>query len=194
MKLSEIACNIMTGDGMFVDGTGIVSDLIKLQTANEYGDDLSHAGVFFRLDEELKGMLAFMGLAELATTNVGDLWVGEMWYGKSFDVHPASKYISISDGKCFLGVAPAVVRCQPEKVLEKVKWFIRNRPEYGIIEFPKILVNHIFKFKVDPETILPVCSIALEECYLACGVSFEQSLSDPNDFNGIVAGFVEIEL
>ena len=190
MKLSEVESNICTGDAMLVDGhapgvSNAVSNLIEDGEERFTGDgSFSHAGVFFRLDEELVGMLG---------GNLNDPWVGEMWLGKGFDVHPANKFISISDGKCYLGVAPALVRSQPEVVLATIKKLIRTRPEYGAVDYPLIAISRIFHLKIDPSHTLLVCSTALEEIFLACGVQFHEGLAVPSDFDTIVAGVVEVE-
>lgn len=180
-KLSEVESNIFTGCAVLIDGTGLVSDLIKLDTNGRF----SHAGVFFRLDEEL--------VTILGEGVVGELYVGEMWYGKSFDTHKASAFLSISDGKCFMGFPPACVYENQALVLKEVKNLIRTHPAYGLEEFPIILASHLFGVKEDPSKINPVCSIALELCWKPCGVVFKQSLADPADFDTISAGTVEIE-
>ena len=190
MKLSEIESQIYTGDAMLVDGKApgldnVISNLI------EDGEELfikdgsfSHAGVFFRLDAEL---------AEMLGGQVNDLWTGEMWMGRGFDIHPSNQAISISNGKCYLGVAPAIVRKQPEVVLATIKKFIRTKPEYGAISYPLIANSRIFHVQIDPSHTLLVCSTALEEIYLACGVQFPEGLAVPSDFDSIVAGTEELE-
>jgi len=181
MKFKDVEADIVTGDAILVDGKGIVSELIEVGTDG----DKSHAGIFFRLDAEL---------ADLLGGFINDLYVGEMWLGKSFDVHPANRYLSDSDGTCYLGVAPAAVRMQQDKVLDKIKWFIKTQPVYGLKEFPLMFADRIFHIQIDPNTILPVCSVALQECWELCGVHFKISLAAPTDFDDIVAGTVQIEL
>lgn len=191
MKLSDIKDQIQTGDLVLVDGTGFVSDAIKELTNGRF----SHVGIFFRLTEKLRQLFIVMKLeGDWINAKEGNLCVGEMWYGKSFDVHLVSQCVSLSDGTCYLGVAPWAVRSQPDKVLAEVEHLVRTQPVYGLKEFPLILADHVFGTGVDPETIAPVCSIAAELCYIPCGVKFQQEDADPSDFDSIVAGTMKLEL
>ena len=189
MKFGDIESQIFTGDALLVDGTGIVSDLIEIDTLGRF----SHAGIFFRLTPELIFVLVNSNHPDITNAKPGDLWVGEMWLSKSFDTHPANKFLSISGGKYYLGVAPECVRSQPDKVLAGIVELIRTQPTYGLVEFPEIFFFHIFHIQVTPSKSIMVCSGAVEYIWTPCGVKFVYSLAYPADFDTLVAGVVQIE-
>ena len=171
MKYSDLRDQIQTGDLMLIEGERFASRVIEVFTRGRF----SHVGVFWR-------------------DTAGGVWIAEEIESIGYHCVPASSALSEQSGDVYLGVAPAPVRQQPDKVMEVVQKFRsdKNLQPYGWITLPRVLAAH-FGAHIDPEKVQAVCSIFAQRCYMACGIKFE-TLCDPSDFDGLVAGTELIEI
>lgn len=171
MNYEELRPQIKTGDLLLVDGTGIISDIIEAFTEGRF----SHVAVIFQMGE--------------------GLFIAEEWQGVGFQIMPLSQKLAEVAGKAYLGVAPAIVRANPGKVLAEISEY-RVTPSlqpYGYGTLGKVLAAHQFGQKFDPEEVQAVCSVFAERCYVRAGMAFS-SLLDPSDFDTICVGVVQIEI
>ena len=171
MKYSDLRDQIRTGDLMLVEGTRLASEIIEHFTGGRF----SHVGVFWR-------------------DTSGGVWVAEEIEEVGYHCIPASSALAEQSGPVYLGVAPVPVRQQPEKVMEVVQKFRSDKSlqPYGWITLPKVLVAH-FGAHIDPERVQAVCSVFAQRTWMNCGMKFE-TLADPSDFDGLVAGTELIEI
>lgn len=170
MKYDDIRNQIQTGDLLLCDGNGIVSEIIESATEGRF----SHVAVFFWLGE--------------------GLFIAEEWQGVGFQIMPASQKISMVDGKCYWGVAPAVVRENPFGVTDCIDTY-RVTPKlqpYGYGTLAEVLLAHQLGVDISPDSVQAVCSVFAQQCWERCGYVFE-TLADPSDFDALCAGVTIIE-
>ena len=171
MKYEELRPQIQTGDLMLVDGKGFVSDVIKAATDGRF----SHVGVFFRMGD--------------------GIFVAETYEGEGFNIKPASQRLAQVTGKVYLGIAPAVVRSNPDKIMAEISEF-RVTPSlqpYGYGTLAPVLAACKLGLDIDPNKVQAVCSTFAERCYIRAGMTFP-SLLDPSDYDTICAGVVQIDI
>lgn len=183
MRFFDLAPQIQTGDVLVVDGDHIGSNLIEFGTGGRF----SHIAIFFRPTEDMAKVMRIPYIP-------GRLYVAEMFNDEEgFCFHPADQMLTKGQGKLYFGVAPSIVRINPEKVLAKLAEFVGSMPEYGYTTLPLVEAAHLFHVRIDAERVLPVCSTLVQMCWEECGVVFNQSLADPSDYDEMVAGVVEID-
>ena len=172
MRYADLRDQICTGDLMLVSGEKWTSEVIEHFTGGRF----SHVGVFWR-------------------DTAGGVWVAEEIEAVGYHCIPASSAFTEQSGPVFLGIAPVPVRQQPEKVLEVVQKFRSDKSlqPYGWVTLPEVLMAHCFGTRFDPDRVQAVCSILAQRCWMACGMLFE-TLADPSDFDGLVAGTEPIEI
>jgi hypothetical protein len=125
---------------------------------------------------------------------IGDgLFIAQEYEGVGFQVLPASQEIAAYD-KCFLGIAPSIVRLNTDGVLDCISKY-RVTPSlqpYGYATLAKVLLAHQTGIKISPNSVQGVCSTFAQQVWESAGYKFE-TLADPSDFEGFCAGIVSIE-
>ncbi len=162
---------IKTGDLLLVDGEGLVSEIIEVVT----GGHLSHVGVFFWEDGQLK--------------------LAEMWEPAGYQDNLASVRLPQIVGKMYLGTAPDLVYDDLENVLAVVTEYRTDKSldAYGFSTLAEVAACDDLRAKISPYSVQAVCSVFAQRVWMKCGVKFDTLLS-PSDMGCHCKTVIAIEV
>lgn len=152
--LREIA---KTGDIILLEGTGIVSRIIRVLT----GQSISHVAALFWLD--------------------GGLFIAEMVEGVGYQIVPASQRLSAMKGIVYFGSAPKVVQDATDSIMGVICSYRTDKTKqgYGYLSLIKVWWAQIRRKPY--RTRGKVCSTFVQELWESAGYHFDQ-LADPGDY------------
>lgn len=152
----DVRAKAKTGDVVMVEGSGLISILIRMFT----GEKISHIG-----------MLVWIGEA---------LFVAEFKEFKGFRLLPASLWIDdcFEEGSnVYYGRAPAMVRDNHETISASI--FNYRAQSYGYLSLLKIFFAQLFRVNIKIRRL--VCSTFVQKMWSHEGYRFDRN-ADPGDY------------
>lgn len=146
-----------TGGVLGVKGKGLVSNVIKFFTREEY----SHVAMLVWIEN--------------------GLWVFEFVEGIGYQCMPASQWFELREGQTiFYGPPPKIVTENGQALVDRALSFrgSKFRRHYGYFSTVRIFFAQFLN--TNNKTIFKVCSTFIQDCWTHAGYTFNQT-ADPGD-------------